>query len=592
MADHSPSRRNVLRGALAAGVSTAAAVGAPGALARGAVLSVSFTHGVASGDPLADRVILWTRALAEGNSADFFVYWSISERPDMSAPVNGGFIRASADNDWCCKVDALGLAPGKTYYYQFLHRDRRSPVGITRTLPVGDVASVKLAFFSCSNHPKGFFNVYREAARRDDLNAVLHLGDYLYEYGPTGYQTPGLAVGRNSVGQTVTQPRIDELRPRNEIVTLTDYRLRYALYRSDADLQELHRKNAWITVWDDHESTNDSWRNGAENHQPATEGPWEARLQAAARAYHEWMPIRTAPDGNRLKIFRAFDFGNLARLVMLDTRIEGRDEYAVTQEQFLSYYLTARPDGSFPADVVPGTTRARRVMSAEQEAFVQMQLSSSTQPWQLIGNQTLLHFQSAPNFADTRVLPPAIRDPLLAGIQQLLGGPAGLAQYNQLARGGLPLYDFVADSWAAYPTARTRFLATLLQAARNPLVLTGDSHNSWAANLRLPTPTGIANVGVELATPSVSSPGFEEALPDLPAAALSAVVLESNTNPAPARVDQLVYAETARRGFVLLELTRERATAQWVLVSTVFNRDYTATVDRTLSVQAGARRIA
>jgi alkaline phosphatase D len=587
MSDRSHSRRAVLRGAAAVGVSALVS----SAFANGPNLPVNFTHGVASGDPLANRVILWTRAFADGNSADFFVLWTISERADMSSPVAGGLISASALNDWCCKVDAQNLQPGKTYYYQFVYRNSRSQVGITKTLPIGDVANIKLAFFSCSNHPKGFFNVYREAARRDDLNAVLHLGDYIYEYGPTGYATPGLATGRNSVGQVVTQPRIEQLNPKNEIVSLADYRLRYALYRSDADLQELHRKNAWITVWDDHESTNDSWRNGAENHQ-TNEGPWENRVQASAKAYDEWMPIRTAMDGNRLRIWRAFDFGNLARLVMLDTRIEGRDQYAVTQEQFLSFYLTARPDGTFPADVVPGTATPRRIMSVEQETFVQTQLSSSTQPWQIIGNQTLLHFQSAPNFADTRVLPPTVRDPLLAGIQQLLGGPAALAQYNQLARGGLPLYDFVADSWAAYPTARARFLTTLLQSARNPLVLTGDSHNSWAANLRLPTATGIVNVGVELATPSVSSPGFEEALPTLPAAALSAVILESNTAPAPTRVDQLVYADTAKRGFVLLDITRERAQAEWVLVNNVFSTTYTASTDRTLTVAAGARRFA
>lgn len=591
MTDHSESRRKVLRGALAASVSAIASA-TPGTEALARALNVSFTHGVASGDPLADRVILWTRAVAAEGAGDFFLYWSVSEQADMRRPITGGLLRASADNDWCCKVDASGLQPGRLYYYQFVYRDRRSPVGITRTLPVGDVSNIKLAFFSCSNHPKGFFNVYREAARRDDLNAVLHLGDYLYEYGPTGYETLGLRLGRNSLGQTVTQPRIDQLSPRNEIVSLTDYRARFALYRSDPDLQELHRKNAWITVWDDHESTNDSWRNGAENHQPATEGPWEVRLQASARAYNEWMPIRTASDGNLLRISRAFDFGNLARLVMIDTRIEGRDQYAVTQDQFLSFYLSARPDGTFPADVVPGTNTPRRMISAAQESFIQTQLATSAQPWQIIGNQTLLHFQSAPNFADTRLLPPPVRDQILAGIQQFLGGPVGLAQYTQLARAGLPLYDFVADSWAAYPTARTRFLGTLLQAARNPLVLTGDSHNSWAANLRLPTASGLANVGVELATPSVSSPGFEEALPDLPASALAAVAVESNTAPGPARVDQLVYAETGRRGFVLLDITRERVEAQWILVNNVFSRDYTATVDRTLRVAADSRRFA
>lgn len=589
MTQHAPTRRQVLQAALAAGVVIPAAALTRAAWA-GTALPVRFTHGVASGDPLSDRVILWTRAFAEGNAAGFFVYWSISERADMRQPVNGGLVFASADSDWCCKVDAGGLLPGKTYYYQFVYRDRHSPIGITRTLPVGEVANIKLAFFSCSNHPKGYFNVYREAARRDDLNAVLHLGDYLYEYGPTGYQTPGLQLGRNGIGQAVSQPRIDQLTPRNEIVSLADYRARYALYRSDPDLQELHRKNAWITVWDDHESTNDSWRGGAENHQPATEGSWEARLQTAARAYDEWMPIRTAAGGDRLRIWRSFDFGNLARLIMLDTRIEGRDQYAVSQDQFLSFYRSARPDGTFPADVVPGTTTPRRMMGPAQEAFVQAQLAGSNQVWQLVGNQTLLHFQSAPNFADTRVLPPNVRDQILDGIQRLLGGPAALAQYNQLARAGLPLYDFVADSWAAYPTARTRFLATLLQAARNPVVLSGDSHNAWAANLRLPAGGGLANVGVEIATPAVSSPGFEEAVPDIPAQALAAVILESNTAPSSARVDQLVYAETARRGYVLLDISRERIEAQWVLVSTVFSTTYTATVDRSLTVAAGARR--
>lgn len=232
------------------------------AFARGPNLPVNFTHGVASGDPMANRVIIWTRALAKGNTSDFFLLCTISERPDMSSPVTGGLINASASNDWCCKLDAQGLQPGKTCYYQFIYRNSRSQVGITKTLPVGDLANIKLAFFSCSNHPKSFFDVHKEAARRDDLNAVLHLGDYIYEYGQAGYATHGLAAGRNSVGQTATQPRIEQSNPKTKIVSLTHYRQRYVLYLSDADLQELHRKNAWITVWDDHESTNDSWRNG------------------------------------------------------------------------------------------------------------------------------------------------------------------------------------------------------------------------------------------------------------------------------------------------------------------------------------------
>jgi alkaline phosphatase D len=191
MSERSHSRRDVLRGAVAVGLGSLVGT----SYARSIDLIVSFTHGVASGDPLASRVILWTTAFAENNSADFLVFWTISERQDMNSPVTGGMILASASNDWCCKVDAQGLLPGKTYYYQFVHRDRRSVIGVTKTLPVGDVSNIKLAVFSCSNYPKGFFNVYREAARRDDLNAVLHLGDYIYEYGPSGYATPGLAVG-------------------------------------------------------------------------------------------------------------------------------------------------------------------------------------------------------------------------------------------------------------------------------------------------------------------------------------------------------------------------------------------------------------
>ncbi len=583
------TRRGFIRGALLGGASAAALAGyVPRAMAANAQ-TVTFTHNVASGDPLSDRVILWTRATAD-QAGDFYLFYFVSPNADMRSPVAGGSVLVRADNDYCCKVDATGLQPGRTYYFQFFYRDSRSPIGKTKTAPIGQVANARFAFFSCANHPKGYFNVYREAALRTDLDAVIFLGDYIYEYGPTGYVTAGLAAQRNAAGQAVSQPRIGALRPAGEILALADYRTRYALYRSDTHLQELHRLNPWVVVWDDHEITNDTWRNGAENHQP-TEGDFQARLQAAARVYHEWMPIRTAASGNLLQIYRSFDYGDLVRIVMLDTRIEGRDEYAVSQAQFLSFYLTAQPNGTFPADVVPGTTTPRRMMSAAQETFIGERLTASTQTWQLIGNQTLLHFQSAPNFAATQLLPPPLRDQILAGISGLLGGPAALAQYNQLAAAGLPLYDFVADSWAAYPTNRLRFLGQLLTQTRNPIVITGDSHNAWAANLRLPTPAGITNVGVEFATPSVSSPGFEEAIIDIPPSVMSGVLVESNTNPTQTRVDQLLYCDVSRRGFVVLDFTPQRVEASFIFVSTVFDTAYTAAAGPKIQVLPGQRRI-
>ena len=215
-----------------------------------------FAHGVASGDPLQDRVILWTRVTPKDFGEEIEGTWRIASDEGMQQLVHRGSFTTDVTSDFTVKVDAKGLKPGQTYHYQFEARGALSPVGRTRTLPAGGIQRFRMAFASCSNYPHGYFNAYARIAERTDLELVLHLGDYIYEYPLGEYANAALAGVRDVV-------------PTNEIVTLTDYRLRYAHYKTDADLQEAHRLHPFICVWDDHELTNNAYRNGAENHNPA-----------------------------------------------------------------------------------------------------------------------------------------------------------------------------------------------------------------------------------------------------------------------------------------------------------------------------------
>lgn len=260
----------------------------------------TFSHGVASGDPLADRVLLWTRVAPEDDE-DVDVFVEVATDPDFAARVAAGWFTTSSARDGTLKIDVTDLAPGTTHYFRFRARGRTSPVGRTRTLPADDVERLRLGVCSCSNYAFGYFHAYRHMAARPDLDVVLHLGDYLYEYANEGF-------GR-------TYGTFRTLVPDHEILSLDDYRGRYANYRSDPDLAELHRQNAMIHVWDDHEFANDPFVGGADNHQPDTEGDWNVRVAAAIQAYDEWMPTRL---GDRGRIFRTFRFGDLAHLVMLD----------------------------------------------------------------------------------------------------------------------------------------------------------------------------------------------------------------------------------------------------------------------------------
>ncbi len=397
--------------------------------------SPTFVHGVASGDPLPDAVILWTRVTPEADGP-IEVRWVVASDPELRDEVLEGTFTTGPERDYTVKVDVTGLSPATTYYYRFFALGGRSLVGRTRTAPSGAVERARFGVVSCSSFGHGWFHVYRHLAT-EDLDVVLHLGDYIYEYATDDYG----------------DQRAYE--PANEIVSLSDYRTRYAQYRRDRDLQAIHQQHPFICIWDDHESTNNSHRDGADNHQ-ASEGSWEERKAVAYQAYVEWLPVREQEEG---KIWRAFSWGTLAELYMLDTRIWGRD---------------APPEDADDAD-----DPTRQLLGEDQERWLSEGLEASTATWKILGQQVM--------------------------VGQLNTGPADMFS------------PFNLDQWDGYGAARAR-LFDLLESVENPIVLTGDIHSHWAIELtRDPfdpevydPSTGAGVVGVELVTSAVSSP----ALPD------------------------------------------------------------------------------
>ncbi|WP_422843855.1 alkaline phosphatase D family protein [Acidovorax sp. M2(2025)] len=553
-----PGRRRFVRQLGAA----AAALGALPLTACGGgddAPAVQFAHGIASGDPLADRVILWTRVTPPaGHTGDIPVDWEVAADRAFATLVAHGQATAAAGKDFTVKVDATGLKPATVYYYRFRAYAATSAAGRTRTLPTGSVAQVKLAVFSCANYPAGYFNVYADAARRNDLDATVHLGDYIYEYGQGGYASANAgALGRLSA-------------PAQEIVSLADYRQRHAQYKTDPDLQALHAAAPMIAVWDDHEIANDTWREGADNHQSATEGSFGTRKAAAMQAYHEWMPTRNAQPE---LIYRSFAFGNLVALHMLDTRVVGRDEQ-------LSYgkFLTAGglDAAGFTAAVGhPG----RQLMGTAQTQWLQQQMASSAATWQVLGQQVLMGRMNIPA--------PILMETVQPGTGLSFGQYAALAARARTNPGSLtpaeqailaqPAIPYNLDAWDGYQAARETVLATSRSLGKNLVVLSGDTHNAWANELQ--DRNGNA-VGVEFATSSVTSPGFEEYLPNENPAMLASALQQM--------IAPLKYCDTARRGYLVLTATASECRADWVYVSTITSRNYTASTDKSLKVVAGA----
>jgi alkaline phosphatase D len=385
-----------------------------------------FRHGVASGDPLPDAVILWTRVTREGDgTAPIDVSWEIAKDMTFAAVVARGTVATDATRDYTVKVDATGLEAGTTYYFRFRGLGVTSDVGRTKTAP-RTASQLRFAVVSCSNYAEGYFHVYRAIAERRDIDAVVHLGDYIYEYadGDYGDERPST--------------------PEHEVVTLDDYRARYSQYRLDADLREAHRQHPFITTWDDHEVADNSWVGGSGS--PAA--PHAERKRAAFRAYAEWMPIRgELVDG---KIWRALRYGDLADLVILDTRHWAKPAQASDDDPI-----------RFAAD--------RQLLGPDQEAWFFEELRTSKAHWKLVCQQVLM--SPLPQYLNT-------------------------------------------DTWDGYPSARDRFFDVLEKGAiKNVVVLTGDIHASFGNDLaRRPLEaggydpeTGRGSLCVEIVTPAVTS---------------------------------------------------------------------------------------
>ncbi len=532
-----------------------------------------FLYGIASGDPLSDRVILWTHAKLPNQDSDVSLTWQIALDNGFTNIINSGSVIASAAAANTAKVDATGLSAGTTYYYRFFDdTNTSSPVGTTRTLPAASAASVKFAVFSCTLYSAGFFNAY-ESAISSGAEYALHLGDYIYEYGsdPSEYGNTDNTTTPAGTAESLGRVAL----PANDIVSLNDYRTRYAQYRTDTNLQALHAKMPWITIWDDHEFADNASKDGASNHDPATQGDWTTRKTIAAKVYHEWMPIRTPDTSNLFKIYRKFDFGTLFSLHMLDTRIEGR-----TQQAY-AYYgdpLDARVQPYDWSDYSTGLTTlsdsANKMMSNEQFSWLTTNIASATTTWQIIGNQDIM----AKLWYPSTVVSALNTNPTTA-ITTYLRTKAG----DPVAAAAIPKIPLNMDSWDGYPINRETLLQTVKATGKKLVVLSGDSHNAWFNDVR--TLDGVDKVGVEFATTSVTSPGYESLgfgslAPMIDGSALTGGVSGSRAG----LVDDVNYCETSKRGYLLMTVTAAQVKGEYVFIDTVRSTAYQATVDKTITV--------
>ncbi len=530
MTSHLPLSRRTTLAALSA---TAALAALP---ARGAAPGDPvFRHGVASGDPDATSVVLWTRVTATGPVE---VTWELASDARFTRIVRSGTFATGPDRDFTVKPLAEGLAPGGRYFYRFRLGGAVSPVGQTRTLPVGALDRLGIALASCSNYAFGYFSAYAAIARDPAVDFVLHTGDYIYEYGADGW---GADISRR-IGR-VHQPA-------HEIVSLDDYRTRHAQYKTDAGAQAMHAAKPLLACWDDHESANNPWTGGAQNHQPDKEGDWAARRAASIQAYFEWMPVREpVPGRTRMQFWRTWAFGDLATLSTLETRHTARAlqiDYEPYRKTIASFADAAAMERD--AIAAPGRT----MLAPELEADLAQAWTRSRelgQPWRLIGNPMPIARTRVPDVVALGLIPdPATQAKPLPAAQDL----AWKGKWN------LPFYT---DTWDGYEWARERLYAQARSAGVNDLIfLTGDSHSFWANRL---ADAGGRPMGIELGTAGITSPGdFVESGFD-PATARRLDLALAEHNP------EVVWTDNLHQGFVRLELRRDGARATFVAVDTV-----------------------
>ncbi|MFD9883827.1 alkaline phosphatase D family protein [Streptomyces alboflavus] len=533
-----PRRRTVVKAAAAT-----AALAAPlaAALPARAAAGPAFLHGVASGDPLPDGVLLWTRITptpdavpGSGKGPDVEVRWEVAEDKGFSKVVGRGSTTAKAAGDHTVKADVRGLRQATTYYYRFsVGSDSpvRSPVGRTRTAPAHDAAApgVRFGVVSCSNWEAGYFSAYRHLAARTELDAVLHLGDYLYEYASGGFASSGDVVR--------------EHQPKHEILTLADYRTRHGAHKTDADAQAMHGTHPVIAIWDDHEVANDAWSGGAENHSPETEGPWAARVAAAKQAYFEWMPVRPATEGT---VYRRLRFGTLADLHLLDLR---------------SFRSKQAGVGSGDADS-PDRTIAGRA----QLDWLKAGLAASDAAWKLVGTSVMISpvaFGSLPAY-------------LLKPLAKLLGLPEGGLAVN-------------TDQWDGYTHDRKELIGHLRdKGIRNTVFLTGDIHMAWANDVPVTAATYPASpsAATEFVVTSVTSDNVDDFL-NVPPQTLSLVGVAA----VKAANRHVKWLDMDSHGYGVLDVTAERSQMDYFMVSDRTDPEATSKWARSYRTLTGTQKV-
>ncbi|MEW2557275.1 alkaline phosphatase D family protein [Streptomyces griseorubiginosus] len=531
----SPRRRTVVKAAAATAVLAAPLAAAIPARAAEAP---AFLHGVASGDPLPDGILLWTRVTptaeavpGSGLGPDTEVAWTVAKDKAFTNVVAKGSVTATAASDHTVKADVRGLAPATDYWFRFSAGGTDSPPARTRTAPAADATVTNLRFgvVSCANWEAGYFSSYRHLAARGDLDAWLHLGDYIYEYGTGEYGTRDTVVRQHA--------------PTHEILTLADYRIRHGKYKTDPDLKALHAVAPVVAIWDDHEFANDAWPGGAENHTEGAEGAWTARQAAAKQAYFEWMPVRPALAGTT---YRRLRFGKLADLSLLDLRSFRSQQVAVGNGS------VDDPD--------------RTITGRAQLDWLKAGLKSSDTTWRLVGNSVMISpFAIGSLSAD-----------LLKPLAELLGLP----------KEGLALNT---DQWDGYTDDRRELLAHLRSnAIRNTVFLTGDIHMAWANDV--PVDAGTyplsASAATEFVVTSVTSDNLDDLLkvPEGTVTALAAPVIQLANR-------HVHWVDTDRHGYGVLDITADRAQMDYYVLSDKTKANATSSWARSYRTRTGTQKV-
>ncbi len=539
------SRRQALLG-MSSSLLLPAGCGAP-LLRDGQRGNAVFAHGVASGDPGHSSVVLWTRV--SGAEERVAVEWAVAGDPDFASVVASGYATTDSDRDYTVKVIADGLQPGNAYYFRFAANDAQSPVGRTRTLPRGNLDQLVIAVASCSNYQFGFFNAYAAIADDPAVDIVVHLGDYLYEYDENTYGGP---VGQR-IGRTHS--------PRHEMVSLQDYRQRHAQYKADPDSMAMHARHPLVATWDDHETTNDPWTGGAQNHQP-DEGDWLERRANSLRAYYEWMPVRDpVAGGSREALWRHYKFGDLVSLITLESRHTARSKQ-IDLGDYEDRLTDAESAAEFYDEIVAAPER--RMLSADMEDFLKLELTESVRAgrrWRVIANQTLLTHIVAPRLEGDPVIT-AAREDLSENGRRMLDDLTGFGNLKLAAN---------MDSWDGYPAARERFYRIAAESnARDLLVITGDTHIFWQNKL---ADAAGQPMGVELGTSAITSPRGLYQLGSKTTERFDELIVRQN--------ESVEWMDGRFRGYIRLTLNERNATAEFVTISNIESYDYAVRTLRT-----------